>query len=271
MRLRSSLPALLVALTAPLAFAPAALAHNDVLAPDGGEVFQVGERVTIEWTVTIAHGLAGWDVLYSTNGTGGPFVPIALGLPPGDEAVGSYHAYDWTVPDLPTSDARILVRMNGSHGGVWESVSDGAFRIDAGLGARSCAGQSPNSTGVPATLHLTGSASAATNDLTLRVVDLPTGTVGYPINSDTLGFAATPGGSQGNLCLGGSIGRHVTQVGSSGTSGVVALPIDLANLPRLGGAFSASAGETWSFQFWYRDANPQTTSNFSDVVSVTLQ
>ncbi|MEM9381332.1 MAG: hypothetical protein AAGB93_15370 [Planctomycetota bacterium] len=266
MRLRSPLPALLALLTAPLASA-----HNDVIAPDGGEVFQVGERVTIEWTVTIAHALAGWDVLYSTNGPGGPFVPIALGLPPGDESVGSYHAYDWTVPDAPTADARILVRMNGAHGGLWESVSDGAFRIDPGLGLRSCPGQSANSTGVAATLHLLGSPTAATNQLTLRVIDLPASTVGYPLNSDTLGFAALPGASQGNLCLGGTIGRHAMQVGTSDTTGAVALPIDLANLPRLGGPHAASAGETWSFQFWYRDANPQSTSNFSDVVSLTLQ
>ena len=27
-------------------------------------------------------------------------------------------------------------------------------------------------------------------------------------------------------------------------------------------------GETWNFQLWYRDNNPQTTSNFTDAISI---
>ena len=34
---------------------------------------------------------------------------------------------------------------------------------------------------------------------------------------------------------------------------------------------SAQPGEAWYFQCWHRDANPTTTSNFTDAVSVTFQ
>jgi hypothetical protein len=32
-----------------------------------------------------------------------------------------------------------------------------------------------------------------------------------------------------------------------------------------------SAGDTWYFQFWYRDANPVPTSNFSGAERVVFQ
>lgn len=151
-----------------------AAAHTDLTYPDGGETFQVGQLVTIEWTVTIQHSLAGWDLLYSSTGAGGTFLPIATGLPGGNPVVGSLHTFDWIVPDSATSSARILVRMNGSGGGQWESMSASDFRIDPSLGARSCANQSANSSGASTTLHVTGSASASANTLFLNLVDLPT-------------------------------------------------------------------------------------------------
>ncbi len=256
-------------LVALLALSAPALAHNDLIYPDGGETLQVGEQITIEWTILVSHPLAGWDVLYSVNGNQGPFIPIALGLAPGNISRGSIHTYDWIVPDIPTANARIRVVMNGTSG-MWQSTSALDFTIDPSFGVRSCGGQVSNSSGTFAAIHMTGDESAAANGLVLRVIDLPTNTVGYPINSDTLGFAANPGGSSGNLCLGGSIGRHVTQVTSSGAAGYAVVPLDLTQLPRVGTLYSAVAGETWSFQFWYRDANRMVTSNFSDVVSVTL-
>ena len=31
------------------------------------------------------------------------------------------------------------------------------------------------------------------------------------------------------------------------------------------------AGETWHFQCWYRDANPASTSNFTDALALTFR
>ena len=47
------------------------------------------------------------------------------------------------------------------------------------------------------------------------------------------------------------------------SSGSVALPVNLSNLPQPNGPVAAQPGETWSFQLWYRDANPSVTSNVS--------
>ena len=251
--------------------APAALGHNDVVFPDGGETFQVGERITIEWTVTIEHDLDGWDVFYSTTGNQGPWTPIAIGLPPGDPAEGSQHLLDWTVPDEVTAAGSIRVRMNGTGGGTWEDTSAADFTIEPSLGARGCAGQVANSTGAASTLHLLGSAVAADNALTLAVVDLPADVFGFALNSDVLDSVPLAGGSQGTLCLGGTIGRHITQVTSSQAAGYVAMSLELTAIPRGGVTVSAMAGETYSFQWWHRDLNPSATSNFSDVVTVQLQ
>lgn len=252
-----------------IAAAPFASAHHDVVFPDGGESLQPGEFVSIEWTVTIEHLLINWDVFYSTTGDMGSLIPIQFAVSPGDPTVGSLHSIDWFVPDMPTTNGRIMVRMNTVQA-TYEFFSDADFTIEAALGNRSCAGQAANSSGSPAQLHMVGSTSIADNGLVLNVNSLPANALGYPINSDTLGFAAMPGGSQGNLCLGGTVGRHITQVTSSGTAGFVSIPIDLTALPRAGATVAAVAGETWRFQYWTRDANPSSTSNFSDVVSVML-
>ena len=79
---------------------------------------------------------------------------------------------------------------------------------------------------------------------------------GYFFASQTQDFIANPGGSQGNLCLGGNIDRFL--VLSSGSYGSFWL-----NLPQW-----AMPGETWNFQAWFRDNNPGPTSNFTDGVSV---
>ena len=79
-----------------------------------------------------------------------------------------------------------------------------------------------------------------------------------------------PGGSQGTLCLGGSIGRYNGQVQTSGPDGSFAITIDVNQMP-VNPVTAAVAGETWRFQAWYRDNNPGATSNFTDAVEITFQ
>lgn len=263
-------PTLLRFVSAALLAGAPAFAHNLVLAPNGGESFQAGESVSVEWTVTIEHALVDWDVFYSTSGASGPWVPIALGVAAGDPSVGSAHSVDWIVPGEISATARVRVVMNGVGGGSWEDVSDGDFALTASLGVRGCAGQTPNSTGVASTLHLVGSDVASDNALTLAVVDLPPSSFGLALNSDTAAFVPMAGGGQGTLCLGGSIGRHVTHVSSASAVGHVAVPIDLTALPRGAQSIVAMAGQTYAFQWWHRDVNPSATSNFSDSATLTL-
>ena len=85
------------------------------------------------------------------------------------------------------------------------------------------------------------------------------------------GFVPFPPGSQGNLCLGGGIGRHAKQIGNSGPAGELFLELDLTALPRPNGTHPVVAGETWNFQCWFRDQNPGITSNFSDGIEIVFQ
>ncbi|MEZ6015019.1 MAG: hypothetical protein R3F49_07900 [Planctomycetota bacterium] len=148
------------------------------------------------------------------------------------------------------------------------------FRIRASsVGETYCRPAAANSGACAAVLLVDGDLSAAAGALRLNAELLPLNTTGYFLASLSRGLATAPGGSQGNLCLGGAIGRFVGpgQVQSSGAAGRFSLVVDPASMPTPGGPVAAAAGETWSFQAWYRDANPGPTSNFTDAVSVVLQ
>jgi hypothetical protein len=142
------------------------------------------------------------------------------------------------------------------------------------LGTTYCSPAVVNSTGVPAEIGAQGSLVVTANMLTVEAEHLPLSSFGYFLTSRTQGFTANPGGSMGHLCLGGSIGRFVGpgQIQNSGTTGAIALGVNLMGLPTPTGPVAGVAGETWSFQAWYRDAvggNP--TSNFTNGVALTLQ
>lgn len=127
-----------------------------------------------------------------------------------------------------------------------------------------------NSTGVMGEIHLVGSPVVAHQDLTLVAVQLPAGQFGYFLTSQTSGFVQGPGGSSGNLCLGGVIGRYSADVASSGFDGALSLMVELDDMP--GPVQSVvSPGETWHFAAWFRDKNPDPTSNFTGGVSVLFQ
>jgi hypothetical protein len=132
----------------------------------------------------------------------------------------------------------------------------------------------PNSTGRAATIGADGSASVAANDLDLLAVDLPASAFAYFLTSRAQGFVAAPGGSQGDLCLGGAIGRFVGpgQVQQASASGAISLSLDLTTHPTPTGPVVVPAGETWSFQAWYRDSVAGVaTSNFTDGLEVRFR
>ncbi len=103
--------------------------HVILDAPNGGEVLEAGSVFTIEWHIHIVHNQLNWDLWYSTTGAAGPWVSIAQDLPPGSTAEGSVHTYDWTVPDDPSSQVRIRVRMDNS-GTDYEDISNGDLTIE---------------------------------------------------------------------------------------------------------------------------------------------
>ncbi|MEM6671758.1 MAG: hypothetical protein AAF726_02880 [Planctomycetota bacterium] len=141
------------------------------------------------------------------------------------------------------------------------------------LGTRYCSPANLNSRGLPATICAFGSDVVADNEVTLAVDWIAPNAFGYFLTSRIQDFVAFPGGSQGNICLGNPVGRFIgpNQVQDSGAGGFFTLELDLATIPQPTGFVSVQAGETWNFQAWYRDANPGSTSNFTDALAVTFQ
>ncbi|WP_145198097.1 hypothetical protein [Planctomycetes bacterium Poly30] len=130
-----------------------------------------------------------------------------------------------------------------------------------------------NSTGVPAAMSAIGSTSVAMNNVLLKAEGMPFNSFGLFLTSQLQGFAANPGGSQGNLCLGGAIGRYVGpgQIQNSGLAGEIELSIDLTMHPTPTGIVAVQAGETWNFTAWYRDAvGGSATSNFADGLEISF-
>ncbi|MEM8709842.1 MAG: hypothetical protein AAGG01_02735 [Planctomycetota bacterium] len=137
------------------------------------------------------------------------------------------------------------------------------------VGSQFCTAN-PNSTGEKAWIRAEGVPLIGSIDLlTLRCVQAPAASFGFFLCSQTSGFTANPGGSSGNLCLQGSIGRFVRpgEVLNSGTAGELRLPaINQSTFPSPAGDVAVMPGDTWYFTTWFRDVGP--TSNFSNGVEV---
>ncbi|MFT5735466.1 MAG: hypothetical protein ACJA2W_003575 [Planctomycetota bacterium] len=85
---------------------------------------------------------------------------------------------------------------------------------------------------------------------------------------------AQPGGSLGNLCLGGVIGRfsRAGEIGAASSYGQRELTVPLTDMPQLGTPTMATAGQIWRFHALYRDSNGGTAgSNFTDASAVLLR
>jgi hypothetical protein len=145
---------------------------------------------------------------------------------------------------------------------------DGAF-----IGVDFCEPAVPNSTFRSGEIGVVGSTSVAANNVRLIARNLPNGSSGFFLTSQTAVAVPMAGGSQGTMCIaGGPIGRYVGpgQVKNSGLLGSFFLDIDLTQHPTPTGFISVLPGQSWNFQCWYRDANPGPVSNFTNAHSVTF-
>ncbi len=110
------------------ASAVTASAHVNLLGPLGGEKFDIGSSVTVEWQVHVSHDTQDWDLFYSTNGAGGPWKELAMDLPAGDISEGAVHTFQWTIPEEVSDDVRVRVRQDNSDED-YEDESDSANSI----------------------------------------------------------------------------------------------------------------------------------------------
>lgn len=207
--------------------------------------------------------------------TGGFFVGVMTDSNPGEFPVGldissGSNGAAFFMGDSIAIDATNLAASSLALSGTGNAqvLVDAVGGGSTGPGTVYCSPAPLNSTGAAGEISATGSTSVADNDLVLTASMLPAFSFGFFIDSQTQGLVMNPGGSQGDLCLGGTIGRFQQQIQSSGALGTFSITVDLTALPQPNGAVVAMAGETWNFQCWYRDANPQTTSNFTDAISI---
>ncbi|MFT5205390.1 MAG: hypothetical protein ACI9GC_000684 [Phycisphaerales bacterium] len=94
----------------------AAFGHVQLLTPSGNDVLEVGTTFEVTWKITIPHDTINWDLYYSTSGQKGPWEPIAIDLPVGDNTQNSIHRYDWEIPNMPSENVWVLVVMDNISG-----------------------------------------------------------------------------------------------------------------------------------------------------------
>ncbi len=127
----------------------------------------------------------------------------------------------------------------------------------------------PNAQGLQGYMLGYGSTSISLNSVVLTALNLPPNQFGLLAASDTQAFVpGLNGTSNGNLCLGGVLGRY--PVVSTGTGGAVGASIDLLAVPQGGGVIPVAPGMTLNFQFWHRDPTglgSNFTSGFSFVLT----
>ncbi|MEM9379636.1 MAG: hypothetical protein AAGB93_06755 [Planctomycetota bacterium] len=235
--------------------------------------------------ITLFDDQIGGDLIILAADLTTPGPVLTLGISFTDPAGGTL-----TSPDIAALDGQTLLPSNPQAislvGGLQDPQSTILIGLQGtemrfedlgggggGFGVPYC-NAAPNSTGVAGTTRGTGSTVASANNVTLEAASLPTNAFGFFLTSQSQGFVQMPGGSSGNLCLGGNIGRYVGsgQILNSGNNGMFVLQLDLTQTPTPNGLVSVQAGETWNFTAWFRDSVGGTaTSNFTDGLSVAFQ
>lgn len=123
----------------------------------------------------------------------------------------------------------------------------------------------PSGSGVAAGMFASGSTSIAANDFAVGASGTVPGTFGL--------FFYGPGQTQiangnGNLCVGGTLTRFQV-INQSDIFGSVFQPVDYNTAPFNVGGATINAGDTWNFQFWFRDNQAGAAGwNFSDGLEV---
>jgi len=92
--------------------------------PTGGENFQAGEIITIQWHIAIEHEQEDWDLYFSPDG-GQTWETIVSDLRP-DEL-----EYSWQIPEVDTFNGIIRVVMDNVDGVMDYDDISGGFSIES--------------------------------------------------------------------------------------------------------------------------------------------
>jgi hypothetical protein len=117
-----------------------------------------------------------------------------------------------------------------------------------------------------------GSPVLGDQELTLRASQLPASQWSFFILSTKEARVPGFGGGQGVLCLGAPIVRlnraSIEELAQTISWGTRDLQVGLTTLPS---GLSFLPGESWNFQLWFRDQDPDPTSNTTDGIRVLFR
>jgi hypothetical protein len=254
-----------------VAVAPISAPGGITWSADGTRLFAVDRGTGGFYELNQTSGVATLIGVGEAGPNGGP-----VGMTTNPQTGTIYVAEDRGGADatLATVDPATGMRTNVGAMTGYDSIQGLAVVAGGNVGVVYCTPSVPNSTGASATAYLLGSVIVAANDLTVGAADLPPNAFGYFLTSRQSDFVPLPGGSMGNLCLGGAIGRYVGpgQIQQADANGTIELALDLTAMPQPQGFVPAMIAQRWNFQAWYRDAIGGTaTSNFTDGVYVVFQ
>ena len=144
--------------------------------------------------------------------------------------------------------------------------------VAPGMTSTSCQAARPNSTGFVGSLSTASSDVPASQGVTLVVDQLPSATTVLLLASPTPFFDPSPGVNQGSQCIGGKAERYLGpgQIRQTNLNGRTSLRIDLGGVPQPMSLMHAVQGQTWRFQAWHWDGDPEMTSNFTNGLNVML-
>lgn len=210
-----------------------------------------------------------WDAADANCGTGNGSTELAEGFSGTDNETMSY-------TNTTGADQDLIIEVN-----VWDNAGNedcntydltilGAGNCNGQLGTEYCTAN-PNSTGSVSTIYGTGSNVAADNNFTLVAEQVPNDQFMYFIGSYGQDQVNNPGGSNGNLCVGGgqAIARFLPTTGTT-AGNMHSGMIDLTDVPlNTGMTEMIIAGDTFNFQGWHREDGGQ--SNFTPGLEVTFQ
>lgn len=170
------------------------------------------------------------------------------------------------------SDAPVRAVEIADRGGDDMQIVD-AIRFGSSkrnLGIRFCAQSTPNSTGQPGLLIVTGSSVDAADDLVLTALHLPAASnIGYFLMGSGASPVEPPGAGSA-LCVAPGLRRFLTPVENTSELGGGFTRAVGTQGPGDSAAAAITPGSTWNFQAWYRD-QAAGTSHFTDAVSVTFR
>jgi len=227
------------------------------------------------WYSNNAGGAAGADVfVVDISGDGGvTWINVETVGPTGPEASGGWFRHSFRASSLLASTTQVRLRFVAADlgtGSIIEAAIDD-FEVyeqcPTTCSVVNYCTATPNSTGNAAVMGSSGSTSFAANNLVLTASSCPSNSVG--MFAMARAQALTPLGN-GNLCLGPALGPVVRLgVRPIDLLGIAVLAFDNTAPPIPAG--QVAAGETWNFQFVFRDLGAGGAGfNLTDGSSVTF-